>query len=273
MYRSLFYIAKMDCPCEERLIRMKLDEAPTVHFLSFDLSKRSLAVVHSGDVAPIEEALKDLSLGAVWQQTEEVTFSNTKGKSDDLSPIEEKRQRNLLRTVLLINFSFFLLEVIAGWLSKSMGLVADSLDMLADALVYGMSLLAVGTSLKNKRNVAAFSGWLQIFLAVLGLFEVARRLFVTTFIPHSKTMMLTSLIALIANAICLYLLQRGKSEEAHIKASVIFSANDVIVNLGVIIAGLFVWWSGSRIPDLIVGLVVFFVVLGGAIRILKLARW
>ena len=68
------------------------------------------------------------------------------------------------------------------------------------------------------------------------------------------------------------LLQRTKSKDAHIRASVIFSANDVIINIGVIIAALFVWWLESNIPDLIIGIVVFLVVIRGAIRILKLAK-
>ena len=81
-----------------------------------------------------------------------------------------------------------------------------------------------------------------------------------------------SLLALIANAFCLWLLQRTNSKEAHIRASVIFSANDVIINAGVIAAGLLVWWLDSGIPDLVVGIIVFIIVLRGAVRILKLAK-
>ena len=90
--------------------------------------------------------------------------------------------------------------------------------------------------------------------------------------PEFKTMIVISLLALLANSICLWLLQRTKSKDAHIRASVIFSANDVIINIGVIIAALFVWWLESNIPDLIIGIVVFLVVIRGAIRILKLAK-
>jgi Co/Zn/Cd efflux system component len=54
------------------------------------------------------------------------------------------------------------------------------------------------------------------------------------------------------------------------KASWIFSANDVIANVGVILAGLLVTATSSRYPDLVIGLIIALVVLNGARRILQL---
>jgi Co/Zn/Cd efflux system component len=86
-------------------------------------------------------------------------------------------------------------------------------------------------------------------------------------------MIFVSALALIANSICLYLLQQSNSkEEAHMKASVIFTSNDVIINLGVITAGFLVYWLDSNKPDLIIGAIVFVVVIYGAVRILKLGK-
>jgi Co/Zn/Cd efflux system component len=153
-----------------------------------------------------------------------------------------------------------------------MGLVADSLDMLADALVYGMSLVVVGAAVARKKRVALWSGWLQLLLAVIGLSEVIRRFIGAEMMPDFRTMIGISLLALIANSVCLWLLQRTKSGDAHIRASVIFSANDVIINLGVIAAGGLVWLLDNKLPDLIVGIVVFLIVIRGALRILKLAK-
>ena len=153
-----------------------------------------------------------------------------------------------------------------------MGLFADSLDMLADALVYGMSLMAVGAVVSRKKKVAHISGYLQILLALMGLMEVVRRFIGFETVPEFKTIIIVSLLALVANSFCLWLLQRSKSDDAHIRASVIFSSNDVIINVGVIVSGLFVWWLDSAIPDLIIGTLVFMLVLRGAARILKLAQ-
>jgi Co/Zn/Cd efflux system component len=154
-----------------------------------------------------------------------------------------------------------------------MGLVADSLDMLADSFVYGISLLAVGKSLVRKKTVARIAGYFQILLALLGFAEVIRRFMGTEKMPDFSTMIIVSVLALGANAFCLYLLHRSQSKnEAHMKASLIFTSNDVIINLGVITAGLLVLWLQSGIPDLIVGAIVFLLVIQGAFRILKLAK-
>ena len=91
--------------------------------------------------------------------------------------------------------------------------------------------------------------------------------------PNFETMIVVSIFALIANGACLYLLQKSKSsEEAHMKASSIFTSNDIIINLGVITAAILVKLFNSAIPDLMIGIIVFAVVIQGAIRILKLSR-
>ena len=153
-----------------------------------------------------------------------------------------------------------------------MGLVADSLDMLADSFVYGISLIAVGGTISRKKQIAKLAGYFQITLAIVGFIEVLRRFFGAELLPDFSTMIVVSIFALIANGICLYILQRSKSkDEAHMKASMIFTSNDLIINLGVIIAGLLVNWFNSNKPDLIIGTIVFVLVIQGAFRILKLS--
>ena len=154
-----------------------------------------------------------------------------------------------------------------------MGLVADSLDMLADSFVYGISIFAIGRSLTLKKRVAKIAGYFQMTLAVLGFAEVLRRFLGAEQFPDFRMMIIVSLLALIANSLCLYILQKSKSkQEAHIEASLIFTSNDIIINIGVIIAALCVMWLNSMIPDLVVGTIVFLLVIQGAIRILKLAK-
>ncbi|MDX5479370.1 MAG: cation transporter, partial [Cyclobacteriaceae bacterium] len=173
---------------------------------------------------------------------------------------------------LAINFAFFLIEMITGLISKSMGLVADSLDMLADSIVYALALYAVGGTIAKKKNIAAFAGYFQILLAVLGFAEVIRRFLGVEKMPDFSMMIIISILALIANVICLYLLQKGKSKEAHMQASMIFTSNDIIINGGVILAGILVLWTGSSYPDLIIGGIVFLIVARGAYRILQLSK-
>lgn len=262
MDRSLFQVPKMDCAAEENLVRMQLDGMTAVRSLDFDLSARKVAVYHEGELGAIESALGQLGLGSKLVET---------GETEEAAP-EATQQRRLLWVVLLINAAFFALEMTTGFISGSMGLVADSLDMLADALVYGLSLLAVGATVARKKNVARYSGYFQMTLAVLGFIEVLRRFFGAEALPDFRIMIVVSVLALIANGFCLWLLQRSKDKEAHMQASMIFTSNDVIINLGVITAGVLVLWLGSGIPDLVIGAIVFVIVTLGAVRILRLAR-
>lgn len=254
----------MDCPSEENLIRMKLDDIPGIVHLDFDLPSRKLTVFSNGQIDQIEKSVIEMNLGGKKISTEQ---------TDHKEFGENANQKKLLWSVLAINFAFFVIEMTTGLVSKSMGLVADSLDMLADSFVYGISLLAVGSTMIRKKRIAKIAGYFQITLAIIGFVEVLRRFFGAEALPDFSTMIIVSIFALMANGICLYLLQKSKSkEEAHMKASMIFTSNDVIINLGVIIAGILVNWLSSNKPDLIIGTIVFALVIQGAIRILKLGK-
>ena len=255
----------MDCPSEENLIRMKLNGVDGIHQLEFDIENRKLSVLHSGKNEEITKQLESLKLGAILLQTERIEEFEMKTESNS-------GQTKLLWTVLLINFSFFVIEITTGFISHSMGLVADSLDMLADAAVYGLSLWAVGTAVTRKKKVASLSGYFQLALAGIGMIEVIRRFIGTEETPDFRMMIGISILALIANSVCLYLLQKSKSNEAHMKASMIFTSNDVIINTGVIVAGVLVLLTQSKYPDLIIGAIVFLIVVRGAFRILKLGK-
>jgi Co/Zn/Cd efflux system component len=170
-----------------------------------------------------------------------------------------------------INAVMFIIEMSVGLLADSTALIADSLDMLADAVVYGVGIYAVGKTIVHKANAAKVSGYFQLALGLLILFDIARR---ATFGsgPESMFMMGMGGVALIANVICLAIIRKQKNGEVHMRASWIFSANDVIANMGVILAGAMVYLFDTRWPDLVIGFIVSIVVLRGAVLILKDAR-
>lgn len=181
---------------------------------------------------------------------------------------QNDQERKTLVIVLGINAFMFVFELVLGLVAESTGLIADSLDMFADASVYSIGLYAVGKSAVLKGKAAKLSGIVQIVLAVLVLFDVLRR-FILGSEPVSALMMGVGVIALVANSICLSLISKHRDGGIHMRASVIFSTNDVIANIGVIVSGALVWALGSRYPDLVIGLIIAAVVLRGGIRILK----
>lgn len=177
-------------------------------------------------------------------------------------------QRRVLVALLLINSLMFVGEIIVGILADSTGLIADSLDMLADAFVYAIGLYAVGKSNITKISAAKWSGVCQIALAVSVIVDVGRR-FIFGSEPESVLILWMGSIALVANLVCLRLIAAHRRGEVHMRASWIFSKNDVLANLGVIVAGLLVRFTGTRWPDLIVGTAIAGLVLRGGIQILR----
>jgi Co/Zn/Cd efflux system component len=180
-------------------------------------------------------------------------------------------ERKTLWILLTINGTMFVAEAIAGWWGQSTGLLADSLDMLADASVYGVALYAVGGSRALQANAATASGYVQIVLGFGVLAEVARRFFYGSD-PASVLMILVGAIALLANLSCLALISKHREGGVHMRASWIFSVNDVIANLGLIFAGGLVLYLDSRIPDLVIGAAISAVVVRGGVRILREAK-
>lgn len=190
--------------------------------------------------------------------------------SDERDPASAGQAR-VLWLLLAINATMFVVELVAGVLADSAGLLADSLDMFADAAVYGIGLYAVGRAAVHKARAALASGIFQLALGVDVLFEVVRR-FVTGSEPIAAYMTAIGALALLANLGCLALLSKHRHGEVHMRASWIFSTNDVLANLGVMAAGGLVAQTGSRVPDLVIGALIAGLVVRGGVRIIAEAR-
>jgi cation diffusion facilitator family transporter len=182
--------------------------------------------------------------------------------------IKNREQSRTLIILLIINGVMFVAEMVAGIIGDSTALIADSLDMLADATIYAIGLYAVGRSLLVKAKAAHISGIFQILLGLGVLFDIVRR-FIVGSEPESMVMMVVGAVALIANSICLMLIYKHRQGEVHMRASWIFSKNDIIANLGVICSGALVAWLDEPWPDLVIGLLIAVLVVRGGVQIIK----
>jgi cation diffusion facilitator family transporter len=182
-----------------------------------------------------------------------------------------KQERKTILTVFTINTLMFLIEFGFGFLAQSTGLIADSLDMFADASVYAISFYAIGRSVSLKTKAAFLSGITQIALALTALADVVRR-FIWGSEPISGLIIGIGLLALIANVTCLLLISKHRQGDVNMRASWIFSKNDVIANLSVIVSGGIVALTGSRYPDLVIGFMIAVLVSRGGFQILREAQ-
>jgi len=166
-----------------------------------------------------------------------------------------ERQSATLKIVLLLNALMFAVELSAGLIARSSALLADSLDMLGDALVYGFSLYVVTLSLRWKAAAALAKG---LVMAAFGLFVVAEALHKVTLpvVPQAEAMGAIGLLALAVNGLCFALLWRHRGEDLNMRSVWLCSRNDIVANIAVLAAAGAVAWSGSRWPDIAVGLMI-----------------
>lgn len=180
-------------------------------------------------------------------------------------------QRGVLKIVLLVNAVMFLAEFAAGLLANSTALLADSVDMLGDAIVYGFSLYAVGRGALWQARSALLKGVIMAVFGVGVLAEVLHKL-TKGVVPAWDVMSLVGVIALAANVFCLVLLSRHRTDDINMRSAWLCSRNDVIANVSVLLAAAGVALTSSAWPDVMVGLAIATMFGNSAFRVIRDAR-
>lgn len=162
----------------------------------------------------------------------------------------------------------FTVELTAGLLGNSVSLVADSLDMLCDALVYGFSLYVVARSSTMKARAALLKG---IIMAVFSFFALGQAIYRIVFpqLPVFETIGAIGLLALAANGTCFFLLWRHRADDINMSSVWLCSRNDIIANISVLFAAAGVWFTHSGWPDILVGLALAALFLRSATHVLR----
>jgi len=179
-----------------------------------------------------------------------------------------KQQKRVLIIVLLINATMFVVEFTAGLVSHSTALMADSLDMLADALVYALGLFALGRAEHWKNRAALTSGIFQMTLG-LGILIQPIYLLSTNNMPDAFNMGVFGVLALIANSISFFLLMAYRDGDINMRATWVCTRNDMINNVGVLIAAGLVYWFSSPVPDIAIGIFIAFIVMRSAWGVIR----
>jgi cation diffusion facilitator family transporter len=181
---------------------------------------------------------------------------------------DDSGRRRVLVIVLCINAAMFVLEFGGGIVAGSSALMADSVDMLGDAFVYGISLYALVRGPRWKAGAAIAKGLIILAFGIAVGLEVLTK--IGSDAPPSSTLMLVfSAIALAANLTCLYLLWSHRRSDVNMASTYECSRNDVIANVGVFLAGGLVYLFRSVWPDVLVASLIAFAFLWSAIRVLR----
>lgn len=182
-------------------------------------------------------------------------------------PALVERQRRILIWVLLINAGMFMVEASAGWIAHSSALLADSLDMLGDSLVYSFSLFAISRGPRWAARSALLKGGIMAAFGLFVLGEVVHKL-IWPVVPVAETIGIIGVLALLANLICLLLLTRHRSDDINMHSVWLCSRNDIIANVGVLAAGAGVALTHSGWPDIAIGLLIAVLFLRSASQVL-----
>ena len=188
-------------------------------------------------------------------------------KVDELTALRAQ-QSSTLKIVLVINALMFFVEISAGLLAHSLALVADSLDMLGDALLYGVSLYVLASSVQTKARVALLKG---AVMGALGVFVLGQAIYRMVYpqLPVFETMGIIAMLALLANSLGFYLLWRHRSDDLNMKSVWLCTRNDSLANVAVLLAGVGVWITQSGWPDVAVGLALAVLVLHSAQQVIR----
>lgn len=193
-------------------------------------------------------------------------------KGEAIAQLALKRdQRRVLLIVLAINALMFVVEFGAGLVARSSALQADAVDMLGDALVYVLSLFAIGRGAKWEAGAALVKGGVILLLFVVIVVEIVLKL-IYGVPPSSRLMLIFGALALVANLTCLALLWRFRSLNVNMSSTFECSRNDVVANVGVLVAAALVAGLNSAWPDIVVGLLIALVFLRSALRVIRQAR-
>ena len=188
-------------------------------------------------------------------------------KADAVERLRE-RQAATLRLVLVANAAMFVVELVSGLLAGSLALLADSLDMLGDAIVYGFSLYVIGRAPVWQSRAALLKGGIMAAFGVGVLIEVGTKL-ARGVTPEASIMWAIALLALAANASVLVLLGRHRDDDINMRSAWLCSRNDVIANGGVLAAAAGVSLTGSAWPDIVVGLAIAALFASSAVAIIR----
>ncbi len=188
-------------------------------------------------------------------------------KAEEISTFRADH-RNVLVIVLAINAALFVVEATAGLVAHSTALLADSLDMLGDSLVYTFSLYVLWRSAEWKAKAAFVKGLLMAVFGLGVLVEAASKL-VAGVVPGAETMGIVGLLVLSGNGICFLLLWRHRSDDVNMRSTWLCSRNDIIANAAVLAAAAGVAYFHSFWPDVLVGAVIAWLFLRTAWMVLQ----
>jgi len=187
--------------------------------------------------------------------------------SKEISLVDRKQLKQIFIIVMVINFVMFVAEFIGGIVASSNALLGDSLDMLGDASVYGISLFVINRPSNIRAKASLIKGFIMLFLGFFVVYKSILKFMIPT-LPQAETITFLGGVALVANLASFLLLIKHRKEDINVRSAWICSRNDVTVNIAVIGTGILVSYFNSAWPDIFVGLGISFLIIQSSVQVI-----
>jgi Co/Zn/Cd efflux system component/copper chaperone CopZ len=261
-----YRVIGMDCAKDAAEVERAVARLPAVRDVRVSSASHILTFTSAGAPAPEREVT-----GAVEALGYRLEPLGSAGSDDDIPAHMSPGYRRALWIVVGLNVGYGVVEMIGGFLVGSQALKADALDFIGDGLITFMGLLAIGWSLLWRARAAMIQG---IFLGVLGLGVIANTIYqlATRQPPEAGMMGVLGMVALAVNVAAAAVLMPHRSGDSNVRAVWLFSRNDAIGNLAVVIAAGLVALTGSALPDIVVAGIIALLFLHSSLSIVRDAR-
>lgn len=256
-----YRVIGMDCAHDAREIEGAARDSGAVSDVRVSVSSQimTLQVSPDGSTESITQAIN-----AIGYQLEPITGDNTPAQANPA-------YRRALWIVILLNVGYGVIEMAGGFLSDSQALKADALDFFGDGLITFLGVIALGWGLAWRSRSALIQG---IFLGILGISVVVNTVMrlAEGYVPEAGMMGAFAIVALMVNVASTIVLLPHRTGDANVKAVWMFSRNDALGNVAVIIAAVIVGRIGAAWPDIVVAFVIAALFLQSSWVIIRDAR-
>ena len=265
-----YLVTGMDCTDDVALIEKAARKIPGIEDARVSLASHTV-VVHVGEGRTALPELEQAVTGLGFRLDR--LDSRGDGDADELPLISHitPSYKRALWIVVLLNLGYGAVEMVGGFLSGSQAVKADALDFVGDGLISFLGLLAISWHPIWRARAALIQG---LFLGALGLGVLGTTVYriLVQGVPEAELMGGLGLVGFVVNVTAALVLLPHRSGDANVRAVWLFSRNDALGNLAVVIAAALVAWTGTAWPDLMVAFVIAGLFLHSAWNIVTAAR-
>lgn len=202
------------------------------------------------------------------------------GHGHDHTPeVTDKNARAVAWAGLLIA-SFMFAELIGGWISGSLALMADAVHMVTDAASLGLAWWAFQQSKKPADSqltygrdrlpvLIAFANSIFLLLVTVWICVEAFERFMTPEKVLAGPMFVIAVIGLLVNIGAFFILQRGGDGSLNIRAAILHVLGDLLGSVAAIAAAIIIYLTGWYPIDPVLSVFVALLILRSAVAILR----